>query len=145
MTLERRSIGLTYVFIILTFGIYYYYFLYKTKKEMNEEFNGNIPTFWYMIIPIVNIYWLYRYAECFSLKVRGEDDAALSFIIIWFLGIIITPWWVQSELNKFIDDPSLFQTRSLGNRLRYCPKCGRQIPFDANICPYCANKFENYF
>lgn len=26
-------------------------------------------------------------------------------------------------------------------RDRYCPKCGRTIPFDANICPYCGKKF----
>lgn len=26
---------------------------------------------------------------------------------------------------------------------RYCPNCGRAIPFDANICPYCGKKFEN--
>ena len=24
---------------------------------------------------------------------------------------------------------------------RYCPSCGRAIPFDANICPYCGKKF----
>lgn len=29
-------------------------------------------------------------------------------------------------------------------RDRYCPKCGRAIPFDANICPYCGKKFDDY-
>jgi len=29
----------------------------------------------------------------------------------------------------------------MGDERRYCPKCGRNIPFDANICPYCGNKF----
>jgi len=24
---------------------------------------------------------------------------------------------------------------------RYCPKCGRSIPFDAIVCPYCEYKF----
>ena len=24
---------------------------------------------------------------------------------------------------------------------RYCPDCGRSIPFDANVCPYCSKKF----
>ena len=24
---------------------------------------------------------------------------------------------------------------------RFCPNCGRGIPFDANICPYCGKKF----
>jgi hypothetical protein len=27
-------------------------------------------------------------------------------------------------------------------KTRNCPSCGRQIPFDAIICPYCKNDFE---
>jgi len=144
MALEKREIGLTYVLIILTLGIYYYYFLYKTKNEMNEEFNGNIPTFWLIIIPIASIYWLYKYAECFALNVKRENDAVLYFILIWFAGVIITPWLVQSELNKIIDNPTLLEYRKNATKLRYCPNCGRRIPFDANVCPYCAKKFEKF-
>lgn len=28
------------------------------------------------------------------------------------------------------------------SRARYCPNCGRSIPFDAKICPYCKKDFE---
>ena len=27
---------------------------------------------------------------------------------------------------------------------RICPNCGQAIPFDANICPYCSKRFEDY-
>ncbi|MCK5261165.1 MAG: hypothetical protein KAJ44_03215 [Thermoplasmatales archaeon] len=27
---------------------------------------------------------------------------------------------------------------------RRCPNCGREIPFDAKICPYCKREFEDY-
>ena len=27
---------------------------------------------------------------------------------------------------------------------RYCPNCGRNIPFDAKICPYCGKNFETF-
>lgn len=27
---------------------------------------------------------------------------------------------------------------------RRCPECGRGIPFDAKICPYCGKKFKEY-
>ncbi len=27
---------------------------------------------------------------------------------------------------------------------RICPNCGKEIPIDANTCPYCSKKFENY-
>ena len=26
---------------------------------------------------------------------------------------------------------------------RYCPNCGRGIPFDARTCPYCSKKFND--
>lgn len=28
------------------------------------------------------------------------------------------------------------------SRDRYCPSCGRSIPFDALVCPYCKKDFE---
>jgi len=27
---------------------------------------------------------------------------------------------------------------------RHCPNCGQAIPFDANICPYCSKRFDDY-
>ena len=27
---------------------------------------------------------------------------------------------------------------------RFCPNCGRVIPLDARMCPYCSKKFEDY-
>lgn len=26
-------------------------------------------------------------------------------------------------------------------KIRYCPDCGRNIPWDAQLCPYCGKKF----
>ncbi|MFX1257077.1 MAG: zinc ribbon domain-containing protein [Promethearchaeota archaeon] len=30
---------------------------------------------------------------------------------------------------------------SKGEKRRNCIQCGREIPWDANICPYCGHKF----
>ena len=27
---------------------------------------------------------------------------------------------------------------------RYCPNCGRRIPFNANFCPYCQKNFRTF-
>lgn len=143
MTIQKRSILILYLNIILTLGIYYIYWQYKTKNEMNEEFGGNIPTYWLIIIPIANIYWLYKYTECFVEKVKGEDDTVLWFLIFWLVGIVM-PWVVQSELNKFADNPQLLQQRKIQRETRFCTKCGRRIPFDAVYCPFCGHKFEVY-
>ncbi len=33
------------------------------------------------------------------------------------------------------------ETQHIPNRI--CPNCNKNIPFDANICPYCGKRFEN--
>jgi hypothetical protein len=96
--IQRRDVILVYVFSIITFGIYYIYWLVKTKGEMNS-LGAQIPTAWLLIVPIANIYWFYKYAEGFSLQVKKDNNAVLWFILFWLVSII-TPAIVQSELNK---------------------------------------------
>jgi len=38
----------------------------------------------------------------------------------------------------------VISTTQSGGSDRRCPNCGQAIPFDANICPYCSKRFENY-
>jgi len=73
MAFTKRSIGMLYVLMIVTFGIYTIYWFIKTKGEINQNYNENIPTCWFMIIPIVNIYWLFRFTEVFTKRVRQKD------------------------------------------------------------------------
>mgnify|MGYP000386118106 CR=1 FL=1 len=98
MPLSRRSLIKVYVFGIITLGIYFIYWLIKTKNEMNS-LGAEIPTAWLLIIPIANIYWLYRYAEGFSKVIKKDNNPGLWFILFWLVPIII-PAIVQSELNK---------------------------------------------
>ena len=98
MPLSRRSLIKVYVFGIITLGIYFIFWLIKTKNEMNS-LGAEIPTAWLLIIPIANIYWLYRYAEGFSKVIKKDNNPGLWFILFWLVPIII-PAIVQSELNK---------------------------------------------
>jgi len=43
---------------------------------------------------------------------------------------------MQQQIQQIPQNPPHPQ-----NPQRFCPKCGRQIPFDAVICPYCGHKF----
>ncbi len=95
---KKRSIILVYVFSIITLGIYTIYWLVSTKSEMNE-LGAKIPTGWLLIIPIVNLYWFYKYYDGFSSKVRKDNLAVIWFLIHLFVGIVM-PAIVQSELNK---------------------------------------------
>jgi len=95
---KKRNVVLVYVFSIITFGIYLIYWLVQTKGEINKM-GAKIPTAWLIIIPIANIYWLYRYIEGFSTKVKKDNNTLLWFIVTLIVGIIM-PALVQIELNK---------------------------------------------
>jgi len=43
------------------------------------------------------------------------------------------PVIIQQPSQKEVSEPD-----------RRCPSCGRAIPFDANVCPYCGKKFSEF-
>jgi hypothetical protein len=96
--IKQRNIVLIYILSIITFGIYGIYWSVVTKDEINS-LGANIPTAWLIIIPIANLYWLYRYCEGFSQFVKKDNNTILWFIVYALVGIIM-PAIVQSELNK---------------------------------------------
>ncbi|MFW6104735.1 MAG: DUF4234 domain-containing protein [Candidatus Bipolaricaulota bacterium] len=95
---QRRNIFLVYLFTLITFGIYGIYWWISTKNEINQ-LGASIPTGWLLVIPIANLYWIYRYCEGFAKYVKEDDNTILWFILYIFAGIIM-PAIVQSELNK---------------------------------------------
>ena len=60
-------------------------------------------------------------------------------------------WWQARKQNKLTQELvdlkrqeiNMQQTRTKAPDRR-CPDCGRIIPFDAKICPYCCKKFEEF-
>jgi len=101
MSLTRRNLLKVYVLGIITLGIYFIYWFVKTENEMNAS-GAEIPTAWLMIIPIANIYWLYKYAEGFSKVIKKDNNPVLWFLLFWFVPVII-PALVQSEFNRLAE------------------------------------------
>lgn len=95
---KHRNIFLVYLFSIITLGIYAIYWTISTKNEINS-LGAKIPTGWLLIVPIANLYWMYRYFEGFSQKVKKDNNALLWFIL-YLLVWIVMPAIVQAELNK---------------------------------------------
>ena len=104
ISIKNRNVFLVYLFGIITFGIYFVYWYFSTRREMNG-LGAQIPTAWLLIVPIVNIYWGYKYCEGFSRTVKKDDKLILWFVLFLLVGIVM-PGIVQSELNK----------KALGNR-----------------------------
>ncbi len=99
--IQKRDVVMVYVLTIITFGIYGIYWSVKTKDELNS-LGGDIPTAWLLIIPIASLYWLYKYSEAYSTKLKKDNNGVLWFIVFWLIGIIM-PAIVQSDLNKIAD------------------------------------------
>lgn len=96
--MQKRSPITVALLILVTFGIYGIVWQVKTKGEMNK-LGANIPTAWLLIIPLVNIYWLWKYSEGVEQTTKGQMSAILSFVLLYLLSIIGAAV-VQDSFNK---------------------------------------------
>ena len=141
-TLQERNVVVMYLLGIITLGIYFIYWYIQAKREINENYGSEIPTCWLLIIPIANIYWMYKFAEAYSLYVIKDDNKALWALLFILVGIIV-PAVVQLELNKHVGKTIPSNTKR-NQSDRRCPNCGRNIPEDSKVCPYCGKRFQEF-
>lgn len=94
--MTNRNPVVVFILSLVTCAIYHIYWFVVTKNEMNQR-GADIPTAWLLIIPFVNLYWLWRYSQGVE-KVTGFSGIA-SFVLLWFLGAIGAAI-VQAQFNK---------------------------------------------
>lgn len=82
-----------------------------------------------VIIAIAISIWVYRDAER-----RGESGA------LWLIINILAP--IIGLIIWLIVRPDVGAKKQEQTGDRHCPACGRAIPFDAKVCPYCGRTFE---
>ncbi len=101
-TIKKRSLVGMFFLCIFTCGLYTLYWWYKTKNEINS-IGGTIPPYWFSFLPILRLYFDFRYAQDFVRFVRQDNDAVIEwgyfFLILFmpFLRIFI----IQYDLNKY--------------------------------------------
>lgn len=81
ITKHRSIIGITFLEII-TFGIYKFYWYFITKTELNVV-NGKsvkVPFFLWFFVPIINIWWFWRFAKSIEKITRGNVSRWSAFI-----------------------------------------------------------------
>jgi hypothetical protein len=54
---------------------------------MNSQ-GAQIPTAWLLIVPIANLYWLWKYSEGVSQVTNNKLSAPVAFILLWVLSIV---------------------------------------------------------
>jgi hypothetical protein len=97
---KERSVVAVLLLTLITFGIYSIYWFVATKREMVEQ-GADIPTAWLLIIPIVNIWWDWKWSGGVEHVTRGKMTQVISFILIFVLGIIGMAV-IQATLNQAI-------------------------------------------
>jgi len=96
--MQHRDPIMVILLSIITFGIYYLVWLVTTKNQMNTK-GAQIPTAWLLIIPLVNIWWCWRFCEGVELITNKGMQTVIAFLLLWLLGIIGIAI-IQNELNK---------------------------------------------
>lgn len=90
MNFQKRELIPIVLLSIFTFGIYLFYWVYKTRQELNKM-GGDVPHPILVLIPFLNFYFWYKYAQAYSAIVKHnskDTDVLLYFVIGAFLPII---------------------------------------------------------
>jgi FtsH-binding integral membrane protein len=99
--MTRRSIAFVLILSFITFGIYSLYWFVVTKDEMNRM-GAQIPTAWLIIVPIANIWWMWKYSEGVEVATRKDMSGAVAFILLFLVGAIGMAI-LQNSFNKVAD------------------------------------------
>ena len=97
--MTQRNPGLVILLTFVTFGIYAIVWYVMTKEEMNSSADAQIPTAWLMIVPFVNIFWIWKFSAGIEKTTNKEMSGGLAFVLLFllsFIGMAI----IQSGLNK---------------------------------------------
>ena len=70
-----------------------------------------------------------------------SNNSSVCFVtgIFGILLILIGGFYARTSYQRVATKIEIVDNKQKSDR--YCPYCGRAIPFDANICPYCGKKF----
>ena len=96
--MTKRSPIAVFFLSIFTLGIYIIIWRVKTKGEMNR-LGSNIPSAWLIIIPFVNIWWLWEYAGGVEKVTNKAMTQVVAFILLVLLSAIGDAV-IQDSFNK---------------------------------------------
>ncbi len=91
-----RSIAKVAILMIVTFGLYSFYWTVKTKNELKKQ-GAEIPSAILMIIPFAHIYFWYRYSEGFVSYIKKGEE-----VIHYFL-LALLPFFISYLANYVLE------------------------------------------
>jgi membrane protease YdiL (CAAX protease family) len=99
---NRNILGIV-LLPFITLGIYTLYWFVSTKGELNNK-GANIPTAWLIIIPLVNLWWMWKYFEGAEQVTNEKVNGVLMFVIALLITSIVSSAICQDAYNKLGDE-----------------------------------------
>jgi len=75
------------VLTIVTLGIYNIVWLARARGEMNA-LGANIPTTWLIIVPLANLWYLWKWSQGVEVVTKGKMGSVIAFLLQFLLGVI---------------------------------------------------------
>jgi hypothetical protein len=96
--MTRRSALAVVVLTLVTFGLYVYMWLLKSREEMNLQ-GADVPPAIQLVVPIVNLRWMWRFCEGVERVTGGRLSAPVAAMLLlgcFPLGMAV----IQHQLNR---------------------------------------------
>lgn len=92
MRIKHRSLVGVFLLNCITLTLYYIYWFFIVKTEMNvvNSKQDKVPFFLWFFVPIINIWWFYRFCRGMEAATKGELNKWLAFFIPWIIAIVVS-------------------------------------------------------
>ncbi len=99
-------VGLLIMLALLLVGAgYFYYWLVYTARVMRREAQAVIPNALLLIVPLANLWWMWRFSQGVELYTKTKMQGALAFVLVAGAGSI-GAGILQDTFNKQLAAPS---------------------------------------
>lgn len=114
--MKNRSIVAVILLPFVTLGIYAIYWLVSTKGELNK-IGAQIPTAWLLIIPLVNIWWMWKYFEGAETVTNSKVSGVLMFVLDLFITLLVPMAICQDAYNNLDSSPDIMASNDTPDSL----------------------------
>ena len=101
--MKRRNPVIVVILGFITLGIYQIFWFVTTRNAM-KRLGIPIPTAWLIIIPFVNIWWLWKYSQGVEMFTGRHISAVMAFWLVFLLEICgfgcVSNALLQNEFNR---------------------------------------------
>ena len=110
-SVEQRSVALSIVLTLVTFGLYGLYWMYKLNNEVNElaedpiaPGGGMVIFLWIVTFGIYGLFWYYKMGQkCDEIRQVNASSGILYLILACLCLGIVSNALIQDTINKVLE------------------------------------------